>query len=290
MSSLLIQGRAKDLGGFQVHRVLPHFSRRNVGPFVFLDHMGPMQVDETHGLDVRPHPHIGLATVTYLFEGRGLHRDSLGSVQIIEPGDLNLMTAGRGIVHSERTPEEDRRGGRAHGIQIWLGLPTEHEEDPPAFRHWPRTEFPSPDLGDGFETKLLMGEWSGQRSPVPTLWPTLFVDIKSHAGARAGLSFAEAEVALFVASGACEVDGQSLGAEDLLVVADPGRISLASTAECRLIIIGGAPFPEPRYIWWNFVSSQKERIHAAAERWRRQSFGQVEGETDFIPLPDSPLP
>lgn len=295
---ILLRGRPRDLGGFQVHRVLPQIELRHVGPFVFLDHMGPLTIDETHALDVRPHPHIGLATVTYLFEGRGLHRDSLGSKQVIRPGDLNWMTAGRGIAHSERTPPEDRdpaAHNRTHGVQIWVGLPVAHEEDEPSFAHWPKESMPMVDAGPNLTAKLMIGEFAGARSPVKTLSRLLFMELKVTEDFDGDLSFGESELGLYVigagpASGGVRINGQDRGPEDFVKVADPGRVSLRAPAGTHLIVIGGEPFPEPRHMWWNFVSSRKERIHQAADDWKNGRFGRVDGETDFIPLPDTRLP
>lgn len=293
MENIIIHGRERDLGGFLVHRSLPSSKRRSLGPFVFLDHMGPLEVTEERHMNVRPHPHIGLATVTYLFDGRGYHRDSLGSKQMITPGDLNWMTAGRGIVHSERTPSEDSAAHPhkwMHGVQIWVGLPVEQEECEPTFVHWPKEQLPSVKINDSLNAKLMIGEHQGVKSPVKTLSRTLFMDIPCPVAGRDTWTFAEQEIGLFVVSGAAEINGQALKAEDLILVADAKKIDIQYEENSRLLVIGGDPFPEPRHIWWNFVSSRKELIHKAAAAWKDQTFGQVEGETDFIPLPNDKLP
>jgi redox-sensitive bicupin YhaK (pirin superfamily) len=287
----IIESRSRDLGGFSVNRSLPAPHKRQLGPFVFLDHMGPMKLDSQHALDVRPHPHIGLATVTYLFEGRGFHRDSLGSKQLIKPGDLNWMTAGRGIVHSERTPEEDRNSNQSlHGVQIWVGLPKEFEECEPSFIHWPQEKLPQFSLSKNLSMRLMIGEFQNHKSPVQVLSKTLFMDLQTDSKVIETLSFEESELGIFLISGEAQVNDLELKKEDLIVVADPQNVKVDLSAGARLIVIGGEAFPEPRYIWWNFVSSRQERIKEAAQAWKNQSIGQVQGETDFIPLPDIPFP
>ena len=298
MSDFIIKGREKDLGGFSIHRSLPTAKKRQLGPFVFLDHMGPFHVDDQHAMDVRPHPHIGLATVTYLFEGNGLHRDSLGSEQIISEGDLNLMTAGRGIVHSERTPREYRTKDAnmtMHGVQIWVGLPTQFEEVEPSFNHYPKATLPLVDLNqseDGKEVlaKLMIGEFGGKKSPVKTYSRMLFMDVNPKSNLKTKISFDEKEIGIFLAAGELAVNGQKIEVEDMIVVSDPQNIEIELYENSRLVIIGGEPFPEERFMWWNFVSSKKERIRKAAQDWKDQKMGKVPGETEFIPLPSDPLP
>lgn len=293
MENIIIHGRERDLGGFIVHRSLPSAQRRFCGPFVFLDHMGPLEVTEEHQMNVRPHPHIGLATVTYLFDGRGYHRDSLGSKQMITPGALNWMTAGRGIVHSERTPKEDQIANphkHMHGVQIWVGLPTEHEECDPSFAHWPSDSMPRVKFGNSIDAKLMIGEFNGTRSPVNCLSRTLFMDIPCAQAGEGKWSFNEQELGLFIVSGSATINGHELNGDDLILVADPKNIEIKYASNTRILAIGGEPFPEPRHIWWNFVSSKKELIHKAAAAWKEQTFGHVEGEIDFIPLPDDKLP
>jgi hypothetical protein len=290
---LIISARKRDLGGFFVARSIPSAKRRHVGPFVFLDHMGPMEVDNTHALDVRPHPHIGLSTVTYLFEGRGFHRDSIGSAQMITAGDLNLMTAGRGIVHSERTPQDDKNAQphkRLHGVQIWVALPTDQEECEPNFFHYPKNTLPDFSIGNSLSGKLLIGSYEKLKSPAKIYSPILFLELHAKAQGKEKLSFNEKEIGLFLVAGECTVNNQKMQVDDLIVVGDPKNIDIQFSADARFVVIGGEPFPEPRYIWWNFVSSRKERIHQAAQDWQNQSIGKVPTETDFIPLPSDPLP
>ena len=290
---ILINGKKKDLGGFIVSRTLPNVKRRHVGPFVFLDHMGPLQVDNEHLMSVRPHPHIGLSTVTYLFSGRGLHRDSLGSKQVISPGDLNWMTAGRGIVHSERTPAEDLTANpkkTMHGIQIWVALPVEQEECEPNFTHYPKENLPKFTLSENLSGKLLIGSHGSTTSPVKCYSRTFFADITVEKDVDKIVSIAEEEIGVFLLEGTAEINGQTLSTDDLLLVAKPNEMKIKASQNTRLIFVGGKEFTEPRYIWWNFVSSRKERIREAAEQWKNQLLGQVAEETDFIPLPNDPLP
>lgn len=290
---LLIQGRPRDLGGFEVSRVLPSTKRRHIGPFVFLDHMGPVDIDDHHAMDVRPHPHIGLATVTYLFEGRVFHRDNLGSKQVITPGDLNWMTAGRCIAHSERTPPEDRAPHghkRTHGVQIWVALPVEHEETDPTFVHWPKDRLPSVDIAPGLSARLLLGEFAGACSPVATLSRMLFMDFRPQKPFSGELSLREKEAGLYVIAGDVRINGRECRPEDFVILARPERVSIQAEAGAHFIALGGDSFPEPRHIWWNFVSSRKERIHQAAREWKEQRFAKIDNEHEFIPLPDYPLP
>jgi len=290
---ILISGKKKDLGGFTVSRTLPNIKRRHVGPFVFLDHMGPLQVDQEHLMSVRPHPHIGLSTVTYLFSGRGLHRDSLGSKQIISPGDLNWMTAGKGIVHSERTPSEDITANpkkTMHGIQIWVALPTDQEECEPNFIHYPKENLPKFTLSEDLSGKLLIGRHGNTVSPVKTYSPTFFADITVENPVYKTISISEEEIGVFLLEGEATINEQTLSPDDLFLIAKPNEIKIKASQNTRLIFIGGKEFPEPRYIWWNFVSSRRERIREAAEQWQNQALGTVADETDFIPLPSDPLP
>lgn len=286
----LVIPRSSDLGdGFTVRRALPSAQRRTVGPFVFFDEMGPALLAPGRGLDVRPHPHIGLATVTYLFEGEILHRDSLGSVQPIRPGEVNWMTAGRGIVHSERTPPQLRAGGsRLAGVQVWVALPAAHEEAPPAFAHHGRQELPLLQDG-GAEVRLVLGEWAGARSPVRLFSETLQADVKLAPGARLALPTGPAERAVYLVSGRVLLDGQPFEPGRLLVLA-PGRelVALAGPEGARLVLFGGEPLEGPRHVWWNFVSSSRERIEQARADWREGRFDAVPGETEFIPLPERP--
>ncbi len=290
---VIFQGKTKDLGGFAVSRSLPTLKKRSVGPFVFIDHMGPMILDETHFLDVRPHPHIGLGTVTFLYEGRGFHRDSLGSKQIINPGEINLMVAGKGIVHSERTPEEDKKnfhGKSIHGLQIWFALPVEKEECEPEFINYPFSVIPQFEISPSIKAHILMGKLNGKKSPVKTFSQTLFVSLECGESSSQEFGFTEEEIAFLVVEGEVEINSQRLQKNDLIVIQDPQKVSLKCESKSIVAIFGGAKLPEPRFMWWNFVSSRKKRIHQAASDWKNQMMGKVEGEVDFIPLPNIPLP
>jgi len=291
---MIIQARERDLGGFSVRRVLPFAHKRTIGPFVFFDHMGPLKIDQTHALDVRPHPHIGLATVTYLFDGHGYHRDTLGSKQLITPGDINWMIAGRGIAHSERTPKDERDPSPEnvlHGLQIWIGLPKDKEEMAPSFKHYPKANIPDLKISDTSTVKLLIGEYGGEISPVETLSKTIYIDIESPRADRLNFSIPHPEVGVYLVKGELTANGQKLGPGDMLSLDNATDLSIITSPKTRAVIIGGEPFTEPRHIWWNFVSSRPERIRQAAADWKAQKFGKIEGETEFIPLPDeSTLP
>lgn len=290
----LLTPHSKDLGGgFTVRRLLPSALRQAVGPFVFFDHFGPITASPADDHDVRPHPHIGLATVTYLFEGAMQHRDSTGVSQRIEPGAINWMTAGQGIVHSERTPE-DLRGvaRRSHGLQLWAALPAEHEDVAPRFEHTPAARLPQRQEG-GATLRLLIGRAHGLASPVGTLSPTLYVDYALAPGAALALPTpAEAtERALYGIDAPYElvIDGNVARIEPFTLAvlpADATAVTLRSAdgGAARVALIGGAPLG-PRHIWWNFVSSRKERIAQAADDWEADRMGRVPGETDRIPLP-----
>ena len=285
----LIVPRTRDLGdGFEVRRALPSVRRRMVGPFIFFDQMGPAVFRSGHGLDVRPHPHIGLATVTYLFEGEILHRDSLGTVQSIHPGAVNWMVAGRGIAHSERTPPELRAtGGRLYGIQSWVAVPKQHEETAPAFAHTPADALPV--LEDaGTRVRLIAGGLYGARSPVGTLSELFYADAVLAAGARLQVPASHEERAVYVAEGGVELGGQVYGTGQLLVLRPgaEGVLTGPGPTGGRVLLFGGEPMDGPRHIWWNFVSSSKERIEQAKADWRAGRIGPVPGETEFIPLPE----
>ncbi len=290
MTSFLT-GHQKDLGGgFLVRRYLPAARQQAVGPFIFFDHFGPVDVAPGANHDVRPHPHIGLATVTYLFEGAMDHRDSVGSVQRIEPGAINWMTAGRGIVHSERTPPDlAGRPHRTHGLQLWAALPLAHEEDQPGFRHTAAADIPALDVAGG-RVRVLIGCAFGLTSPVATYSETLYLDIALEAGAELQLPALPAEAALYPVSGALELNGAALPAQTMALLdpAQPQRVRAASAAQ--FVVIGGAPLEGRRFMAWNFVSSRKERIAEAAADWAAMRFDAVPGETEFIPLPDNLLP
>jgi redox-sensitive bicupin YhaK (pirin superfamily) len=281
----VIQGQKRDLGGFMVRRVLPSASARMIGPFIFFDHLGPLALAPGEGLDVRPHPHIALATVTYLFTGSIMHRDSLGSVQEIRPGDVNWMTAGSGIVHSERSPDTDRRRGvRAHGIQSWVALPDGHEDVAPDFQHHPAATLPSASF-DGVDLRVIAGEAFGRRAPTRVLWPTLYVDLQVAAGARLEIGADYTEQALYVAAGEIEVAGVRGTAGELLVLTSGDAATVHGVAGARLILLGGEHFATPRFIWWNFVASSRERIEIAKRDWAAGRFASVPEESEFIPLP-----
>jgi redox-sensitive bicupin YhaK (pirin superfamily) len=279
--------RTRDLGGFEVRRVLPSIQRRMVGPFVFLDQIGPVRFEGGKGIDVRPHPHIGLATVTYLFRGSILHRDSLESVQPIHPGDVNWMTAGRGIVHSERTDREVRRQPHElYGLQLWVALPQDKEETAPGFVHHGQAELPRIEDA-GLRARVIAGSAFGKTSPVATLSPLFFVDVALDAGARLELDADHEERAAYLLEVDVEIDGVSYSPPQLLVFAPGHRILVAARAPVRLALVGGAPMDGPRHIWWNFVSSRKERIEQAKQDWQRDRFGvEVPDDPEFIPLPD----
>ena len=286
MSELeLLKPHQKDLGGgFVVRRSLPAAQRQAVGPFVFFNHFGPITAQPGDNHDVRPHPHIGLATVTYLFEGAMMHRDSTGVVQRIEPGAINWMTAGRGIVHSERTPDDLRAiTRRSHGLQLWAGLPAEHEEDPPSFSHTPANAIPQA-VVDGVMVRLLIGEAFGLSSPVPTLSPTLYVDFALPAAASLYVPDAARERALYSIDKAFKLDGQEMPAGSMVILPEGAQPRLEAGQGARVMLIGGASLGH-RFMWWNFVSSRKERIAQAGDDWAAQRFERVPGETEFIPLP-----
>lgn len=283
--SLIIEPRDKDLGGFSVRRCLPSIGRKSVGPWVFFDHMGPATMAHGPGLDVRPHPHVNLATVTYLFEGEILHRDSLGSVQVIRPGDINLMVAGRGIVHSERErPERTAHERRLHGLQLWLALPQADEEAEPAFHHYPGADIPALVVG-GVPVRVLMGSAFGVSSPVKAFAQTLYVEAELQPGQSLALPHAP-ERAVYVAEGGIEVDGTPVGEHAMAVLAtDAPGVVVRATARSRIAVIGGENVGK-RFIDWNFVSSRKERIEQARSDWVNRRFPSIPGDdTDFIPLP-----
>jgi len=282
---LVIEPRPRDLGGFEVRRVLPYVKRRVVGPFVFLDHIGPATFAPGTGIDVRPHPHIGLATVTYLFEGEMMHRDSVGAVQNIMPGDVNWMTAGRGIVHSERTaPEARTRGFSMHGIQAWVALPVEDEETEPNFHHHGRDSLPVIDM-DGVTLRLIAGTAYGETSPVKTFSPTFYLDAAMQAGSVLPLTGEHEERAIYIAEGTVDVGGEAYESGRMLVFAPGAEVTIRALADSRLMLLGGANIGE-RHIWWNLVSSRPERIEQAKAAWKEQRFPKVPGETEFTPLPE----
>ena len=283
----VIVPRSHDLGGFQVRRALPAIGQRMVGPFIFFDQMGPAEFHLGEGLDVRPHPHIGLSTVTYLFDGEIMHRDSLGTALAIKPGAVNLMTAGRGIVHSERTGMEARATGpKLYGIQAWLALPKTHEEIAPEFKHHGAQELPRIVEG-GKRISLIMGSAYGQTSPVKFPWDALYAEAVLSPGAILPLDPDYDERAIYIVSGKVDIAGDEFGAGQLLVFKPGDRISILAIDQARVMIVGGEPMDGPRNIWWNFVSSSKERIEQAKHEWKTGRFDTVPGdENEFIPLPE----
>jgi len=283
----LIVPRTVDLGGFQVHRALPSARSRMVGPFIFFDHFGPAVFKAGDGVDVRPHPHIGLATVTYLFDGEIVHRDSLGSAMPIRPGAVNWMTAGRGIVHSERTAADRRDGGEPlHGLQLWVALPITDEETAPAFVHTAAADIPELSE-DGLTLRVVAGTMHGQRSPVATSWETVFAEARLKAGAELPLDVEHEERAVYAIAGEIEIGGERHGPQQLLVLRPGDRIVLRAVTDAHVVMVGGAAMDGPRHIWWNFVSSRKDRIEAAKADWKAGRFDLVPGDTaEFIPLPE----
>ena len=285
---LLIQGHTHDLGdNFVVRRVLPHLKRRMVVPFTFFDHLGPVAMPAGRGMDVRPHPHIGLATVTYLFEGEIVHRDNLGSVQEIVPGDVNWMTAGSGIAHSERTsPALRQTGFRMHGIQTWVALPKEHEETAPAFEHIEKARLPAWQEG-GVALRLIVGSYKDQTAPTRHFSPIFYVAAEMPAGASFDISPEHEERAVYVADGEVRIGEQGLAVGDMAILSSGMPVQVTAGANgAKIMLCGGAPMDGPRHIWWNFVSSSKERIEQAKTDWREGRFAAVPGDPEFIPLPD----
>jgi redox-sensitive bicupin YhaK (pirin superfamily) len=289
---IVVIPRTRDLGdNFEVRRALPTIERRMVGPFVFLDQMGPNLLGKGHGLDVRPHPHIGLATVTYLFEGEIMHRDSLGTELPIQPGAVNWMTAGRGIVHSERTPAEIRmHDSSLFGLQCWVALPRAKEEMAPDFVHIRADRLPVLE-GEGITAKIIAGKFFGQQSPVPALSDLFYVEVQLLPGARLDIPAEYGEQAIYVVGGQIDLGRDGIFDAGRLLVQKPGKtltVTASGLLPARLMLLGGEPMDGPRYLTWNFVSSSADRIEQAKEDWRNQKFPMVPGETEFIPLPDLP--
>lgn len=287
---LVVVPRVRDIGNFEVRRALPSAKRQMVGPFIFFDQMGPAVLRPGQGLDVRPHPHIGLATVTYLFAGEILHRDSLGSVQPIRPGEVNWMTAGSGIVHSERSDDTQRTAeAPLFGIQSWVALPERDEETAPGFAHHGSDDLPTIE-GDGRRVRLIAGSLYGARSPVRTFSAMFYADAALDAGAQLPLPADYEERAIYVAEGRVEIAGETFEPARLLVFRPGDAITVSAPVPARLLLLGGEPMDGPRHIWWNFVSSSPERIRQAGEDWRAGRFGPVPGETESIPLPEGRPP
>jgi redox-sensitive bicupin YhaK (pirin superfamily) len=288
--TLLIAPRVHDLGGFEVRRAVPTLQARSVGPFVFVDHMGPAVFEPGRGIDVRPHPHIGLATVTFLWSGTISHRDTLGSVQDIDPGDVNWMTAGRGIAHSERTPAALRAHEHPlHGMQTWVALPKAHEETAPAFFHHPAATLPRREH-DGALLRVIAGRGFGMESPVAVFADTFNVALDLAPGAELPIDDRHPERALYVLDGDAQLDGADIPARHLVVFDRGTRPVLRALTPLRAMLVGGEPLDGHRHMWWNFVSSSKERIELAKDDWRAGRFGRIEGDDEFIPLPEQVPP
>ncbi|RTL53820.1 MAG: pirin family protein [Bradyrhizobiaceae bacterium] len=279
--------RTRDLGdGFQVRRALPHGKRQMVGPFIFFDHFGPVQFIAGKGMDVRPHPHIGLATVTYLFDGAIMHRDSEGNVQEIQPGAMNLMTAGRGIAHSERTPDVQRANGQSMlGLQSWIALPAAREEIAPSFQHYGAASLPTIE-DTGLKVRVIAGSAFGATSPVEMVSPWFYAEINLDAGMSAPLDPDHEERAVYIVEGEIDVAGDKFQGPRLLIFRPGDRITIKAITPVRMMFLGGTALEGPRYIWWNFVSSSRERIEQAKDDWKSGRFAHVPNEHEFIPLPE----
>ena len=275
----------RPVGHLEVRRLLPAAKRQSVGPFLFFDHFGPVEFEPLNGADIGPHPHIGLSTVTYLFEGSLVHRDSIGSVQPIEPGAINWMTAGRGIAHSERTPPELRAvPRRAHGLQLWAGMPRALEDGKPGFAHTAGSAIPA-DERDDAEVRVLVGRAWGMESPVAPVSETLYVDISLPAAGRLEIPALAAERALYAVEGRYQLQGRRIEPHVMVVLPAGDTVRVQAETPARVMLIGGGPLDGPRFIWWNFVSSQRETIMAAAAEWGAHQTPRIEGETDWVPLP-----
>jgi redox-sensitive bicupin YhaK (pirin superfamily) len=283
---LVVVPRSVDVGHFAVRRALPHVDRRMVGPFIFFDHFGPAEFRAGQGIDVRPHPHIGLATVTFLFDGEIIHRDSLGTDAAIRPGEVNWMSAGRGIVHSERTAPDHRRDGEPiHGLQCWVALPAAQEESAPAFFHHDSAALPLVN-DEGKTVRVVAGSVYGARSPVATASETLFADVTLAAGTTLPVDADTEERAVYLISGEVDIAGDRFSAGRLLVFRPGDHITVTALSDAHLVLLGGAAMDGPRHIWWNFVSSSKERIEQAKQDWKTGRFAHVPNEHEFIPLPE----
>ena len=285
---IVVVPRSVDLDDFSVRRALPHSTRRTVGPYVFFDHFGPAEFRSGKGLDVRPHPHIGLSTLTYLYDGEIIHRDTLGVNAAIRPGEVNWMTAGRGIVHSERTaPQRRVEGEPLHGLQLWIGMMSKDEEIDPSFAHLDGAELPIV-TGEGKTVRVIAGKMFGAVSPLKTTSDTVLADVTLEAGARMPLDADYEERAVYVSTGEIDIEGDRFGAGRLLIFRPGDRITINAVVPSRIAIVGGAPLDGPRYVWWNFVSSRKDRIDQAKEEWKQGHFGKVPGDAiEFIPLPEN---
>ena len=282
----IVSPRVHDLGGFQVRRAVPSIQARSVGPFVFVDHMGPALFEPGRGIDVRPHPHIGLATVTFLWAGTITHRDTLGSVQDIRPGDVNWMTAGRGIAHSERTPAGTREAPHpAHGMQTWVALPKSHEEAEPAFYHHGADSLPLI-TRPGVTLRVIAGRAYGEESPVSVFTETFNVAVDMAPDAEFEVDANAVERALYLLEGKVQLDGADIPEQHLVVLDRGVKHRVRALGSVKAMLLGGEPLDAPRHMWWNFVSSSQERIDQAKQDWLDEKFGKIEGETEFIPLPE----
>ncbi len=284
--NLIIEERPSDIGNFLVGRLLPFREKRTVGPFAFIDHMGPVLLKDNENMDVGPHPHIGLSTLTYLFEGAIMHRDSLGTEVEIKPGQVNWMTAGKGIVHSERTPEYLRHSDKMlHGLQIWIALPKELEQMEPSFVHVEENELPAWKEGN-VSVKLIAGEVFGKKSPVPVYSPLYYLELKSTTKEKVSIGeHLYGESGLYILEGSIESDGNTFMPKQLLVAKDSSLCEFTMNENTTVYIFGGNTFPEPRHIYWNFVATSTELIEEAKQRWLDQAFPKIPGETGFVPLP-----
>ncbi|MBN9297393.1 MAG: pirin family protein [Filimonas sp.] len=285
---LIIEERPADIGNFMVGRLLPFRGKRMVGPFIFIDHMGPVSMDDHHNVDIGPHPHIGLSTLTYLFEGSIMHRDTLGSAVEIKPGEVNWMTAGKGIVHSERTPDHLRGMDKnMHGLQIWVALPKELEEMDPEFFHVSKEEIPEWET-DGVHYKLIAGDAFGKKSPVPVYSHLFLLEIKSKEKKTIKIGHElSGEAGMYILEGSVESEGFTYEPRRILVAKDSSLCEFTINENTTVYIFGGTPFPEGRHIYWNFVATTPELIEKAKENWIAQTFPKIEGETGFVPLPPS---
>jgi redox-sensitive bicupin YhaK (pirin superfamily) len=288
--NLMIVPRSVDVGHFEVRRALPHVDRRMVGPFIFFDHFGPAEFRAGQGIDVRPHPHIGLATLTFLFEGEIMHRDSLGTAAAIRPGEVNWMSAGRGIVHSERTAADRRRDGEPiHGLQCWIALPAAEEESAPSFSHHDSGALPVVS-GEGKTVRLVAGSAYGERSPVRTVSDTLFADVTMAAGSALPVDPGTDERAIYLVAGDIDIAGERFAAGRLLIFRPGDPVTVTAGGDAHLVLLGGAAMDGPRHIWWNFVSSRKDRIAQAKADWKAARFDTVPGDDkEFIPLPEESI-
>ncbi|WDR06747.1 pirin family protein [Devosia rhodophyticola] len=283
---LVVVPRTRDLGNFPVRRALPHGKRQMVGPFIFFDHFGPVQFISGQGMDIKPHPHIGLSTVTYLFDGKITHRDSEGNVQEIQPGAMNLMTAGRGITHSERTPDVERSvGQKMLGLQSWIALPEGREEIDPSFQHFGAEALPTV-TDAGLSARIIAGSAFGKSAKVDMVSDWFYVEVTLAAGNSAPLDADHEERAIYIVDGEIDIAGDVFEGPRLLVFRPGDKISVTAVRPSRMMFLGGTALGGPRYIWWNFVSSSKERIEQAKEDWKNARFGAVPDETEFIPLPE----